>query len=64
ARGELRGKLGLLQRLANRHFGFLPEETRQSMAALDLPKLDQLGDILLDFSSVDDLTTWLEQNRQ
>jgi hypothetical protein len=54
----------VLQRQADHRFGSLPEEAKQAMAALDVPKLDQLSEVLLDFNSIDDLTAWLEQNRQ
>ena len=64
ARGELHGRLNLLQRQVHHRFGSLPEGTEQAMATLDVQKLDQLGEALLDFTSASDLALWLEQHQQ
>ncbi|MGH9799587.1 MAG: DUF4351 domain-containing protein [Blastocatellia bacterium] len=60
----MRGRLNVLQRQADHRFGSLPEETKQAMAALDVQKLDELSEALLDFNSVDDLLSWFEQHKQ
>ena len=65
-RGEQRGKkqeaLQLITRLLNRRAGNLNSETQQRINALSTTQLEDLGEALLDFSSQNDLTTWLENN--
>ncbi|MEB3292118.1 MAG: DUF4351 domain-containing protein, partial [Synechococcales bacterium] len=58
--GYERGERSLILRLLNRKFGQLPDRTLDRIQTLTLPQLEQLGDALLDFSAIADLTTWLE----
>ncbi|MGB8702990.1 MAG: DUF4351 domain-containing protein [Thermosynechococcaceae cyanobacterium] len=63
AKGEDRGKLEegqwlVLQQL-NRKFGNLLPEVELQVRALGLATVEALGEALLDFSRVDDLTDWL-----
>lgn len=52
----------LVLRLLNRKVGELPDEVRSQVDALSLPQLESLGEALLDFSNLPDLTHWLAQN--
>lgn len=62
--GEGRGKQrekSLILRLLNRRVGELPEDVRQQVEALPLEQLENLGEALLDFSSMADLQAWLNR---
>lgn len=52
----------LIFRLLNRRVGELPEDVRQQVEILSLEELENLGEALLDFSSMGDLQVWLEEN--
>ena len=64
--GEQRGKkqeaLQLIMRLLNRRIGNVNSEIQQRINALSTTKLEDLGEALLDFSSQNDLTIWLDNN--
>ncbi|MBV6625702.1 MAG: Rpn family recombination-promoting nuclease/putative transposase [Rivularia sp. (in: Bacteria)] len=64
--GEQRGKkqeaLNYTMRLLNRRIGNINSQTQQQIDALSTTQLEDLGEALLDFSSSNDLTTWLENN--
>ncbi len=64
--GEQRGKkqeaLQYTMRLLNRRIGSMNSETQQRINALSTTQLEDLGEALLDFSSQNNLTTWLENN--
>ncbi|MEM7580583.1 MAG: Rpn family recombination-promoting nuclease/putative transposase, partial [Cyanobacteria bacterium P01_A01_bin.80] len=51
----------LILRLLNRRVGELPQEIRQLVETLSLEQLENLGEELLDFSSMSDLQVWLEE---
>ena len=59
--GEQREK-SLILRLLTRRVGELPEDVRQQVEILSLEELENLGEALLDFSSMADLQVWLEEN--
>ncbi|MEH1788952.1 MAG: Rpn family recombination-promoting nuclease/putative transposase [Nostoc sp.] len=62
--GEGRGKQrekSLILRLLNRRVGELPQDVRQQVEALPLEQLENLGEALLDFSSMADLQAWLNR---
>jgi hypothetical protein len=46
-------------RQIHRRFGILDAETSDRIRVLPLEKLEQLSEELLNFTSRDDLTTWL-----
>ena len=50
----------LILRQLTRRVGELPQQTRQRVENLSLEQLENLGEALLDFSSMADLQTWLE----
>ncbi len=63
ARGEARGRqaeaVSLILRLLDRRIGEIPAGLRAEIAALSLVQLETLGDALLEFGAIADLTTWL-----
>ncbi len=66
-RAEARGlKIGqdqtraFVQRLLNRRFGELEEAIGIQISSLTIDKLEALGEALLDFTTIDDLTQWLD----
>jgi predicted transposase/invertase (TIGR01784 family) len=63
--GEQRGALreqSLILRLLSRRVGTLAPGVEAQVKALDLPRLEALGEALLDFTGVDDLVGWLRGN--
>lgn len=64
--GEQRGRKAegqsLILRLLARRVGELPQELRQRIEALPLEQLENLGEALLDFTSMADLDAWFNQN--
>ncbi|MEG4111399.1 DUF4351 domain-containing protein [Microcoleus sp. Pol12B3] len=60
------GKVTLIVRQLERSVGVLSPEIKTSIAELSAQQLENLGEELLDFASVSDLTTWLQahNNRQ
>ncbi|WP_413171105.1 Rpn family recombination-promoting nuclease/putative transposase [Anabaena azotica] len=53
--------LNLVMRLLNKRFGELSEEAKNNIAQLSLSNLENLGEALLDFTSLQDLQSWLSQ---
>jgi hypothetical protein len=51
----------LILRLLTRRFGALSLNTIDRIRSLPVPQLDALGDNLLDFTTLDDLHTWLSR---
>ncbi|MEG4219972.1 DUF4351 domain-containing protein [Microcoleus sp. Pol12A6] len=64
--GIRQGKVTLIVRQLERSVGVLSPEIKTSIAELSAQQLENLGEELLDFASVSDLTTWLQahNNRQ
>jgi predicted transposase YdaD len=74
AEGEQRGRTegisvgrteeaqSLILRLLARRVGTLPASTEAQVQALSLPQLEALGEALLDFAGLDDLTDWLRSH--
>lgn len=52
----------LIIRLLNRRVGEIDSLLIQKVQELTVEKLEELGEALLDFTSVTDLETWLEHN--
>jgi len=50
--------LGSLTRIC----GAIPEDLEQRLYRLPLERLAELGEVLLDFRSLDDLRAWLDPN--
>lgn len=53
----------LIERLLNRIIGDITENLMEIIKQLALDKLKNLGVELLDFTNVEDLETWLNQNQ-
>jgi predicted transposase YdaD len=66
-RGEERGRQegrqeeasGFVLRLLGRQLGPIAPNLQAQIQAMPLDRLESLGEALLDFSTLDDLTTWL-----
>lgn len=56
------GEQRLIIRLLNRRVGEIDSLLIQKIQELSIEKLEELGEALLDFTSVTDLETWLEHN--
>jgi predicted transposase YdaD len=74
AEGEQRGRTegriegrkeegqSLILRQLNRRFGTLPANIEAQVQALDLPQIEALGEVLLDFAQLSDLSNWLQEH--
>ena len=60
--GRQQEAAALALRQLTRRFGEVEERSRVRIAALPLPRLEQLAEDLLDFASPDDLLAWLAGN--
>ena len=61
-KGRQAGESALVLRQLRRRLGPLPEARRRTIQNLSLPKIEALGEALLDFRSPEDLTRWLQKN--
>ncbi|MEM7553441.1 MAG: Rpn family recombination-promoting nuclease/putative transposase [Cyanobacteria bacterium P01_A01_bin.84] len=61
-RGKQKGEATLILLMLNQKFGETPAEVEQKIQALNTNQLEELGKAFLNFSSHNDLTTWLENN--
>lgn len=61
-RGKQKGEATLILRQLARRFGETSTEIEQKIQTLSTAQLEDLGEALLDFSSQNDLTTWLDNN--
>ena len=61
-RGKQKGEATLILLLLNQKFGETSAELEQKIQALSTNQLEELGKAVLNFSSQNDLTTWLENN--
>jgi predicted transposase YdaD len=61
--GRQEGAVNLLLRLLNRRIGEISAELSANIQSLSLENLENLGEALLDFQSVEDLEQWLENER-
>ncbi len=58
--GRQEEAVNFVTRQLTKRFGELPQEVRSVILGLPLPMLEDLGEALLDFTSVADLQAWLE----
>jgi predicted transposase/invertase (TIGR01784 family) len=61
-RGRVEGERSLVLRQLTRRLGTLPMSAEAQVQALALPQLEALGEALLDFVQLSDLTDWLQSN--
>lgn len=62
--GRQQGELALIIRQLTRRFGAVDPQLAQRLQLLSSPQLEDLAEVLLDFSQVSDLVTWLELQGQ
>jgi Domain of unknown function (DUF4351) len=60
--GEVKEQQELVFRQLKRRVGSISVDLEARVKALPLAQLEELGEALLDFSSIADLETWLSQN--
>jgi predicted transposase YdaD len=60
--GRTEGEKSLILRQLSRRVGTLPIGVEAQIQALDLPRLEALGEALLDFTGVEDLSNWLQNH--
>jgi predicted transposase YdaD len=53
--GKLEGELALVLKLLSRRVGSIPSNAQAQIQALSLPQIEALSEVLLDFSTPDDL---------
>ncbi len=58
--GRKQGELALLNRQLNRRFGSLSPQLQERIDNLPIAELEELGEALLDFTTIDDLEAWFE----
>jgi hypothetical protein len=61
-RGEVKGQQELVFRQLKRRVGNISIDLETRIKTLPLAQLEELGEALLDFSSISDLEFWLSQN--
>lgn len=61
ARGIAEGETRIVMRLLNRRVGEIPVAISNQIQQLTVPQLEELGEALLDFSSLADLENWLSR---
>lgn len=59
--GYERGERSLILRQLNRRLGSLPDRTIDRINQFSITRLEALGEALLDFGTIADLTTWLDR---
>ena len=59
-KGKTEGQRSFALHLLNHKFGELPDRTITQIDALSTRRIKQLGEALLDFSSIANLISWLE----
>ena len=62
ARGEAKGEARMLVRQLNRRFGDASDRFAHRIQQLDIARLEELGEALLDFTSFADVEVWFSQN--
>ena len=63
-RGEARGERRMAIRVLSRQLGNLSPSLISRLNELSLEKIEALGDAMVDFISLDELTQWLEKARE
>ena len=60
--GEQKGEVSLILRILTRRFGEIEFSLKQKIQNLSIAQLELLGESLLDFTELQDLMDWLENN--
>ena len=58
--GRQEGETAVILRLLHKRLGDIPEEAQSKISKLSLTNLEILSDALLEFATVMDLQTWLD----
>ena len=58
--GRQEGEIRLILRLITKRFGAIPIEIETQIRSLSVSQLEALGEALLDFSSLSDVSDWLK----
>jgi hypothetical protein len=61
-RGQVVGERTLLMRQLTRKFGVIDDSMLAKIQDLEIERLETLGEELLDFRTIDDLTAWLDKH--
>jgi predicted transposase/invertase (TIGR01784 family) len=61
--GLKQGEIALLLKQLKRKFGNIPTKLQKIVQSLSIAQLEDLGESLLDFATLDDLSSWLRRNR-
>ncbi|MFM6203020.1 MAG: Rpn family recombination-promoting nuclease/putative transposase, partial [Dolichospermum sp.] len=59
-RGKQEGEVTLILRLLSKKFGEVPSQLKMQIEKLSLEQLEDLTEVLLDFASLDNLVSWLQ----
>ncbi|RUS95122.1 hypothetical protein DSM107003_33220 [Trichormus variabilis SAG 1403-4b] len=59
--GKEEGEKAIALRLLNRRLGNIPDDLLSQVQGLSLAQIEDLCDVLLDFTTVADLEGWLQQ---
>lgn len=62
--GKQEGTLSLVLRLLRRRIGPIEPGIEEQIRKLSLEQLENLGEVLLDFSTVSDLVAWLQAQQE
>ena len=60
--GRQEGELAVIFKQLKRRVGELSPEVQQRIQSLSVNQLENLAEVLLDFTSMSDLLNWLESN--
>jgi predicted transposase YdaD len=58
--GKQEGEVTLILRLLSKKFGEVPSQLKMEIEKLSLEQLEDLTEVLLDFSNLDNLIVWLQ----
>jgi hypothetical protein len=61
--GRLQGEVELILKLLGRRLGTIQDADKKAVRKLELSKIEDLGEALLQFSTYQDLTRWLRKNK-
>ena len=59
--GRREGEVAVILRLLARSLGEIPDDLREEISQLSLLRLEELSEVLLDFSGLEDLRDWLNK---
>ncbi len=62
-RGEQQGEAKIFLKFLTRRFGNLSDSQTQQIKTLPLEQLDELGEVIFDFTDLAELDTWLQEHR-